>query len=77
MKKLYILIPILAIGCISGASAYLEMCYDPIKNASTNGYDPAFLKLPIVLETCQESHKDLSAVGMKDLGYCSKELGTL
>lgn len=75
---------ILAVGIMSAsatshypASGCVSMCYDPVKNWQTKGYDPEFLKQTIVLETCKESHKDLMEAGMKDLGFCSKELGTL
>lgn len=53
------------------------MCFDPVKNKATNGFDPQFLKLPETKQTCQESHADLMKSRMKDLGFCSKSLGTL
>lgn len=43
----------------------------------TNGFDPLFLSLAEVKQNCINSHKDLAKVGMSDLAYCSKELGTL
>lgn len=43
----------------------------------TKGYDPEFLKQPIVKQTCEEAHEDLAKVGLPDLGYCDKSLGTL
>lgn len=86
-------IAILAIGAISAfadtalipswdgeRTSYVPcsfQCYDLQKNPQTNGYDPAFLADPQVKQSCQESHADLSAAGLPDLGYCSKALGTL
>lgn len=84
-------IMVLLIGIIfaNGSVAYplvqtLGTCegdcfYDPVKNASTNGYDPQWLflnNIQIKLD-CQHSHVDLAKVGLPDLGYCSKTLGTL
>lgn len=67
---------------IGAASAFattgcLSMCFDPIKHASTKGFDPKFLDQQEVKQTCIESHADLASVGMKDLAYCDKSLGTL
>ena len=75
----------LVVGVISTAgvsyglinSGCTQWCFDLLKNASTKGFDPAFLAQDVVKQTCKESHIDLQKVGIPDLGYCSKELGTL
>ena len=61
---------VFATGCIS-------LCFDPVKNASTKGFDPKFLEQSDVKQTCLESHADLSVLGLKDLNYCDPSLGTL
>jgi len=58
-------------------SGCTEWCFDLVKNAVTKGFDPNFLAQDVVKQTCKESHIDLQRVGMSDLGFCSKELGTL
>lgn len=54
-----------------------KWCFDPTKNSATKGYDPEFLQQPIVKDTCIQAHADLQEVGLSDLGYCDKNLGTL
>jgi len=73
-----------AIGLTTAAFAYIPgsgtcsiFCFDSIKNKSTDGYDPQFLKQPIVKANCLASHTDLVKAGLPDLGYCDKQLGTL
>ena len=48
------------------------MCYDLVKNANTEGYDPEFLKMSEVKQACFESG-DYA----KGLGYCDKKFGTI
>lgn len=75
-KVILAMIGIIAItGSIGSVLAFEN--YNPVKFASTEGYDPAFLQDQEVKQTCWQSHKDLMSVGLKDLGYCSKALGTL
>lgn len=71
-----------AIATTASAFAYMpilctETCFDLLKNPDTKGYDPKFLDQPLVKTSCLESHSDLTRVGLKDLGYCDKSLGTL
>lgn len=54
-----------------------EMKFSIKSNHATNGFDPLFLSLDEVKQTCRESHTDLSNAGLADLAYCSKELKTL
>ena len=49
-----------------------DMCFDQIKNSSTKGYDPNFLKIQLVKDSCYEALK--SGYSM---GFCDKNLGTL
>lgn len=66
---------ILFATAIGTALAYAN--YDPIKFKTTNGYDPKFLQASKVKLSCSQSHEDMQRVGLPDLGYCKKELGTL
>ena len=58
-------------------SAVAFQKYDPVNFVSTKGYDPNFLQYSKVKTTCVNSHTDLQKVGLPDLGYCDKKLGTL
>jgi hypothetical protein len=53
-------------------SIYNDMCFDLIKNSATKGYDPKFLSMPIVKESCNEALKSGYI-----MGFCDKSLGTL
>ena len=43
-----------------------QMCFDLVKNAPTKGYDPKFLAMPVVKESCIDA-KDYG----KQMGFCS------
>jgi hypothetical protein len=49
-----------------------ELCYDIYKNPNTKGYDPKFLSMPIVKQTCSEINNHGVMVD-----FCDKKLGTL
>ena len=70
-----LILGIIVIGTIGTAIAFQK--FDPAKFKATNGFDPLFLKDTLVKKTCLESHTDMQRVGLPDLGYCSKILGTL
>lgn len=76
-SKRYLQIAMIVVVVLVYTTAYAYEQYDPVKFKNTKGYNPDFLKDPVVLQTCQDSHHDLQRVGLPDLGYCSKELGTL
>jgi len=42
-----------------------QMCFDLVKNKSTKGYDPKFLAMPKVQQTCIDS-KEYG----KNMGFC-------
>lgn len=70
-------IPVFASGicvgtCIEGSQPCKFLCFDPIKNSATQGFDPSFLIQSTVKTSCQEAFND----GEK-LPYCDKALGTL
>ena len=44
-----------------------QMCFDLIKNQSTKGYDPEFLKIPLVKQTCSDAMEYSKSMGFCDL----------
>jgi len=44
-----------------------QMCFDLIKNPSTKGYDPEFLKIPLVKQTCSDAMEYGKSMGFCDL----------
>ena len=79
-RKQVLIVQLCAIGIIALIAIGVALVYGSFsleKFPLTKGYDPEFLKQTDVKLTCQQSHQDLQRVGLEDLGFCDKNLGTL
>lgn len=55
----------------------IATCFDIHSHSTTKGFHPNFLKQSEVKQNCIDYQKDMKRLGLQQMNYCNKELGTL